>query len=74
MGVFGLPPIRSTEAPNAEGKAAKKSEETLCDFVAAAAGIIMGQRGTGRPLAICRGVEFEYDAKTTMSDALLQKT
>ena len=38
--------------------------ETLCDLLAAAAGLVMGQRGVNMPLVCIHGLEYE---KTTAS-------
>ncbi len=37
----------------------KRQEETFTDLIAAAAGIILGQRGRGAPVAVLRGVAYE---------------
>ncbi|MFF4647755.1 coenzyme F420-0:L-glutamate ligase [Streptomyces sp. NPDC001389] len=54
IGTAGLAPLRVTEAPDS----GKRQEETLADMVAAAAGIILGQRGRGVPVVIVRGVTY----------------
>lgn len=50
--------MRSSEHCEPDGKT-KRQEETLTDLVAAAAGIVLGQRGRGCPVAIVRGVDYE---------------
>ncbi|MFF7097148.1 hypothetical protein ACFY9A_32830 [Streptomyces rubradiris] len=37
----------------------KRQEETFTDLIAAAAGIILGQRGRGAPVAILRGISYD---------------
>ncbi|UCM88462.1 coenzyme F420-0:L-glutamate ligase [Streptomyces marincola] len=58
IGAAGIAPLRTTE------HGGKKQEETLTDLVAAAAGIILGQRGRGAPVAVLRGINY-----TSSSDA-----
>ncbi|KRL53870.1 coenzyme F420-0:L-glutamate ligase [Furfurilactobacillus rossiae] len=56
IGVYGLTPMRSTE--------------TLCDMVAAAAGLEMGQRDAGIPVAIVSGLKYQFDTNAKITDAL----
>lgn len=51
IGAAGVAPLRTTE------HGGKRQEETLTDLIAAA-GIILGQRGRGAPVAILRGVTY----------------
>ncbi|MGV9337695.1 coenzyme F420-0:L-glutamate ligase [Streptomyces sp. NPDC003688] len=53
IGAAGIAPLRVTEHDG------KRQEETLTDLVAAAAGIILGQRGRGAPVAVLRGLAYE---------------
>ncbi|MER0445698.1 hypothetical protein ABR738_14205 [Streptomyces sp. Edi4] len=41
----------------------KKQEETFSDLIAAAAGIILGQRGRGAPVAVLRGIAYTASDK-----------
>jgi coenzyme F420-0:L-glutamate ligase/coenzyme F420-1:gamma-L-glutamate ligase len=52
IGAAGIAPLRITR------HAGKQQEETLTDLIAAAAGIILGQRGRGAPVAVLRGVSY----------------
>ncbi|MGC4949050.1 coenzyme F420-0:L-glutamate ligase [Streptomyces sp. DT224] len=52
IGAAGVAPLRLTEHDG------KRQEETFTDMVAAAAGIILGQRGRGVPAAVLRGVGY----------------
>jgi coenzyme F420-0:L-glutamate ligase / coenzyme F420-1:gamma-L-glutamate ligase len=52
IGAAGMAPLRITE------HAGKRQEETLADLIAAAAGIILGQRGRGTPVAVLRGIAY----------------
>lgn len=56
IGVYGLTPMRSAE--------------TLCDMVAAAAGLEMGQRDAGIPVAIVSGLKYQFDTNAKITDAL----
>ncbi|TLQ39306.1 coenzyme F420-0:L-glutamate ligase [Streptomyces marianii] len=53
IGAAGVGPLRTTE------HAGKRQEETFTDLIAAAAGIILGQRGRGAPVAVLRGIAYE---------------
>ncbi|WP_330240255.1 coenzyme F420-0:L-glutamate ligase [Streptomyces sp. NBC_00525] len=52
IGAAGVAPLRLSE------HGGKKQEETLADMIAAAAGIILGQRGRGAPVVIMRGIGY----------------
>lgn len=52
IGAAGIAPLRVTEHHG------KRQEETLADLIAAAAGIILGQRGRGAPVAVLRGIPY----------------
>ncbi|MFJ1954525.1 coenzyme F420-0:L-glutamate ligase [Streptomyces microflavus] len=53
IGSAGVAPLRLTKH---EGK---RQEETLTDMITGAAGIILGQRGRGAPVAVLRGISYE---------------
>lgn len=59
IGVHGIPPLRNDHG-----------EETLCDMLAAAAAVVMGQRDAGRPVAVLRGVTYTYDVSARIDDAI----
>ncbi|GAA1930598.1 coenzyme F420-0:L-glutamate ligase [Streptantibioticus ferralitis] len=52
IGAAGVAPLRITE------HGGKRQEETFTDLIAAAAGIILGQRGRGAPVAVLRGINY----------------
>ncbi len=52
IGAAGVGPLRTTE------HGGKQQEETFTDLIAAAAGIILGQRGRGAPVAVLRGINY----------------
>ncbi|WP_030237479.1 coenzyme F420-0:L-glutamate ligase [Streptomyces sp. NRRL S-350] len=58
IGAAGIAPLRVTEHTEPGGKT-KRQEETFTDMVAAAAGLILGQRGRGAPVAVLRGIAYE---------------
>ncbi|MFG3136559.1 coenzyme F420-0:L-glutamate ligase [Streptomyces sp. NPDC048211] len=59
IGAAGIAPLRVTEHAEPGGKT-KRQEEALTDLVAAAAGLILGQRGRGAPVAVLRGIAYEH--------------
>lgn len=52
IGAAGIAPLRTTEHDG------KRQEETFTDMAAAAAGLILGQRGRGAPVAVLRGINY----------------
>ncbi|MDX3237185.1 coenzyme F420-0:L-glutamate ligase [Streptomyces sp. ME03-5709C] len=52
IGAAGVSPLRVTEHDG------KRQEETFTDLIAAAAGLILGQRGRGAPVAVLRGIAY----------------
>lgn len=52
IGAAGINPLRTTKHDD------KQQEETFTDLIAAAAGVILGQRGRGAPVAILRGIAY----------------
>lgn len=57
LGAAGITPLRVSEHND------KRQEETLSDMVAAAAGLILGQRGRGAPVAVLRGLAYQHSAE-----------
>lgn len=72
IGVYGVPPLRVTESKTDDEHKVDISEETLCDMLAASAALIMGQRGTNKPVVLIRGVDFEFKPDASVSEALNQ--
>lgn len=68
IGVYGLKPLRETTSP--KDMLTKPAVETLCDMVAAAAGLEMGQRDAGIPVAIVSGLKYQFDTNAKITDAL----
>ena len=69
IGVYGVPPLRVTESVTQAGTT-KTSEETVCDMMAAAAGLIMGQRGTNKPVVLIRGYEYTFNECSSIRESL----
>ncbi|MCI2421146.1 coenzyme F420-0:L-glutamate ligase [Saccharopolyspora sp. K220] len=57
IGSAGIAPLRITTHTEPSGKV-KIQDETFTDLAAAAAGIVLGQRGRGVPVAILRGLTY----------------
>ena len=69
IGIYGIPPLRVSEAESEDGKM-KRSEETICDMLAASAALLMGQRGANKPVVCIRGVSYVFDKQAKIDDAL----
>lgn len=69
IGIYGLPALRITKNFDSKDKE-NTSEETLCDLVSAAAGLIMGQRNNNRPMVIIRNLKYKFDKTSHIKDAL----
>lgn len=69
IGVYGIPPLRVSEAELDGGKI-KKSEETVCDMLAASAALLMGQRGFNTPVVRISGFNYQFSPEATIDDAL----
>lgn len=69
IGIYGIPPLRITESTTREGKM-DRSEETICDMLAASAGLIMGQRGTHKPVVLIRGYDYTFNETSSIREAL----
>jgi len=71
VGLYGIQPYRQSSYTNDNGEK-KQNQETLCDLIAAAAGILMGQRGNGIPLVVVQGIDYTFDENATL-DSILHK-
>ncbi|MFE1958374.1 coenzyme F420-0:L-glutamate ligase [Streptomyces sp. NPDC059479] len=58
IGAAGISPLRVTNHSEPGGRT-KSQEETMTDLIAASAGLILGQRGRGVPVAVLRGIAYE---------------
>ena len=64
VGLYGINGLRKTQSDG------KTSIETICDMLAASAGLLMGQRGNMIPIVTIRGFEYEFDRDATIKDAV----
>jgi len=73
IGVYGIPPLRYNKAFDLITKKEKQISETICDMLAASAGLLMGQRGQNKPVVIISGFEFDFDKNSSINDSLYNK-
>ncbi len=59
IGLYGVPPIRKKD----------DSPETACDMLAAAAGLVMGQRGNNIPVVVISGYKYTFNSSVRLKDA-----
>lgn len=69
LGISGMNPLRVTGVKTNQGKS-KRSEETLSDLLASAANVIIGQRGKQTPAVCIRGLNYQRDLESRVSDIL----
>ena len=62
VGLHGLNGLRTNKKTG--------TSETLCDLLAAAAGLVMGQRGINIPLACIHGLEYEKATDLSIADTV----
>ncbi|WEV50414.1 coenzyme F420-0:L-glutamate ligase [Lactobacillus sp. ESL0731] len=62
VGLYGINGLRIDKE--------NKTVETLCDLLASAAGLVMGQRGTNIPLVAIHGLKYEKSSDSSIKDAL----
>jgi len=72
IGLYGVPALRRSETIDARGEASY-AYETICDLLAGSAALIMGQRGTNKPVVVIRGHEYDFTETSSISDALSRK-
>ena len=70
IGIYGIHPLGKTEVIDSQGETIKFQEETLCDMIAACAGLVMGQRGTGIPAVIVKGLEYEWSKTSNIKESI----
>jgi coenzyme F420-0:L-glutamate ligase len=63
IGAFGVPALRFSSE--------NRAPETYCDFLANAASILLGQRGTGYPFVIIRGLNYSWSEHPNVNDILI---
>lgn len=63
VGLYGISGLRRTTFKE------KNNVETICDMLAAASGLIMGQRGAGFPLVKISGFEYDFNPNASLGEA-----
>lgn len=48
----------------------KTNVETICDMLAASAGLLMGQKGKMLPIVKIHGIDYTFDKFATIRDAV----
>lgn len=64
VGLYGISGLRKTTFKE------KSNVETICDMLAAASGLIMGQRGSGFPLVKISGYEYDFNSNAKLIHAI----
>ncbi len=59
IGLYGIPPLRKYF----------DAEETICDMLAATAGLSMGQQRNNIPAVIIRGFDYTFNSNSRLKDA-----
>lgn len=67
IGVYGIHPLRVVHVSE------KTTSETICDMLAASAGLMMGQRGTNKPVVLIHGFDFDFNENTSIKDAIVKR-
>lgn len=70
IGLYGVPALRINETIDRVNGENTKSVETFCDLLAATAGLIMGQRGTNKPVVKISGIDYKFDENSKIIDSL----
>lgn len=70
IGLYGINPLRNRMVYDKYLKCNKNTSETICDMLAAAAGLLMGQRGQNKPVVIIRGFDYDFNKKHVIREAL----
>ncbi|MGH0882776.1 coenzyme F420-0:L-glutamate ligase [Bacillus paranthracis] len=70
IGLYGVPALRVSETVDPVTGKIKKSEETFCDLLAATAALVMGQRGTNKPVVKISGIDYTFNESSRITDSL----
>lgn len=62
--LYGVPGLRKSRYED------KTHVETICDMLAASAGLLMGQKGKMLPIVKIRGIDYVFDKSATIRDAV----
>lgn len=64
VGLYGISGLRKGRYED------KTNVETICDMLAASAGLLMGQRGKRLPIVKIHGMDYVFDKTATIKDAV----
>ena len=64
IGLYGISGLRKSQYQD------KTNVETICDMLAASAGLLMGQTGKMLPIVKIHGIDYVFDKSATIRDAV----
>lgn len=64
VGLYGISGLRKSQHED------KTNVETICDMLAASAGLLMGQKGKMLPIVKIQGIDYTFDKFATIRDAV----
>ncbi|MBI1699577.1 glutamate ligase [Lactobacillus crispatus] len=64
IGLYGISGLRKSQYQD------KTNVETICDMLAASAGLLMGQTGKMLPIVKIHGIDYVFDKSATIMDAV----
>ncbi|MBW0437858.1 glutamate ligase [Lactobacillus crispatus] len=64
VGLYGISGLRKSQHED------KTNVETICDMLAASAGLLMGQKGKMLPIVKIHGIDYTFDKFATIRDAV----
>ena len=64
VGLYGISGLRKSQYQD------KTNVETICDMLAASAGLLMGQKGKMLPIVKVHGIDYVFDKFATIMDAV----
>ena len=64
VGLYGISGLRKSRYED------KTNVETICDMLAASAGLLMGQKGKLLPIVKIHGIDYVFDKSATIRDAV----
>ena len=64
VGLYGISGLRKSQHED------KTNVETICDMLAASAGLLMGQKGKMLPIVKFHGIDYTFDKFATIRDAV----
>lgn len=64
VGLYGISGLRKSRYED------KTNVETICDMLAASAGLLMGQKGKMLPIVKIHGIDYVFDKSAIIRDAV----